>query len=242
MSMEWLAQYSQTLTGFLESSLHEMPLLAYPVSFIAGLLASLTPCIYPVIPIVAGYIGGEAKGSRRRGFSLSVFYVIGMAIVYSALGAFAALSGRIFGEVQSSPVAYIIVANAIIFFGLSMLGAVVLPIPSFLKNQSGKGRKTSGAIGMGIASGLITAPCTAPVAGTLLTYVASRQNVLFGVSLLFTFAAGMGILLILVGTSAGLLTSLPKSGAWMEKIKKGLGIFMILLGEYFLIRAGKLLF
>ena len=240
--MEWFAGYLQNLTGFLRNSLQGMPILAYPISFVAGFLVSLTPCVYPVIPIIAGYIGGEAKGSRQRSFTLSVFYVIGIAITYSALGAFAALSGRIFGEVQSSPVAHIIVANIIILFGLSMLGVFILPIPSFSKGSGGKSGGKFGAIGMGLASGFITAPCTAPVTGAILAYVATRQNVYFGISVLFTFALGMGVLLVLVGTFVGLLTSLPKSGVWMQRVEKGFGFFMILIGEYFLIRAGRLLF
>ena len=240
--MEWLTEYSQALTGFLRESMHGVPFLAYPASFIAGFFASLTPCVYPVIPIIAGYIGGEAEGSRKKGFSLSVFYVIGMAVTYSALGAFAALSGRIFGEVQSNPIAHIIVANIIILFGLSMLGVFVLPVPSFSRSSGGKGRGAIGAAGMGFVSGFVTAPCTVPVAGVLLAYVAGRQNLYFGISLLFTFELGMGLILILVGTFVGLLTSLPKSGAWMSRIEKAFGVFMILLGEYFLIHAGKLLF
>ncbi len=242
MGMEWLAWFSQSLTGSLRDSLHGAPLLAYPVSFVAGLFVSLTPCVYPVIPIIAGYIGGKAKRSRRKSFSLSIFYVLGMAVTYAILGAFAALTGRLFGEVQSSPVAHIIVANIIILFGLSMLGVFILPIPSFSKGPKGKKGGAFGAIGMGLASGFITAPCAAPVAGAILAYVAARQNIFFGISLLFTFALGMGVLLVLVGTFVGLLTSLPKSGVWMKRVEKGFGYFMILLGEYFLIRAGRLLF
>ena len=97
------------------------------------------------------------------------------------------------------------------------------------------------AVLLGGSSALIAAPCSAPVLGVLLTYVGSKQNIVLGVFMLFFFAFGMGFLLILIGTFAGLLVSLPKSGIWMERSKKGLGILMILMGEYLLIKMGQLL-
>ena len=94
---------------------------------------------------------------------------------------------------------------------------------------------------MGLASGFVAAPCTAPVLGTLLIYVGSSGNVVYGASLLFVFALGLGFLLLLLGTFAGLVTSLPKAGAWMDTIKKAFGFLMILVGEYFLIQMGRLM-
>ncbi len=239
-----MGNLAETLSGLLGSG-EGMFLLAYPIAFLAGFVTSLTPCVYPVIPIIAGYIGGQAQKSRRKSLVLSVFYVVGMALTYSALGAFAALSGRMFGQIQSSPVAHIIVANIIIFFGLSMLGVFTIPMPSFASSSGSKERRRGGvfgALGMGVGSGLVTSPCTVAVVGVILTYVSARQNVFLGVTLLFTFALGMGVLLVLVGTFVGTLTSLPKSGMWLQRIQKGFAFLMILLGEYFLIRAGRLLF
>ncbi|MHC4592379.1 MAG: cytochrome c biogenesis protein CcdA [Planctomycetota bacterium] len=222
--------------------LQESPPLAILVAFAGGVLASLTPCVYPVIPIIVGYVGSSREKSRLRAFLLSLFYVIGMAITFAALGAFAALSGKLFGQVQSSPVAHIIVGNIIILFGLSLLGVFTLPLPSFLTRRKASGRRgLLGAASMGLASGFVAAPCTAAVLGVLLTYVATRQNVIFGMITLFSFAMGMGVLLILIGTSAGLLAALPKSGRWMECVEKVMGWGMLILGEYFVIRGGYLL-
>ncbi len=226
------------LLNSLSIHLKEFSFLAYLSVFAGGLVVSFTPCVYPLIPIIIGYIGGRKEKSRLQLFFLSLIYVLGMAIIYSILGAIAALSGKIFGEIQSSPLAHFIVGNIIIFLGLSLLGVFHLPVFSF-----GGKLKTGalGAFGMGMASGLIASPCISPVLGTLLAFVATRQNVLYGISLLFTFALGMGVILLVAGTFTGTLAILPRSGKWMERVQKFFGIFMILLGEYFLIKAGYLL-
>jgi len=174
-----------------------------------------------------------------RGFILSLFYVAGVAVTYASLGVFAAFTGRLFGEISSNPYAYFIVANIIIIMGLGMLD--VFPIPLIGPQVSVKKGGLLGAFLIGAAAGFVAAPCTAPVLGVLLAYVASTQDLLLGGSLLFVFAFGLGALLILVGTFSGLLASLPRSGEWMVKIKKMFGLFMIGLGEYFLIKMGELL-
>ncbi|MEW5818058.1 MAG: cytochrome c biogenesis protein CcdA [Spirochaetota bacterium] len=225
-----------------QSYIQSTSILAYPVVLLAGVATSFTPCVYPVLPIIVGFIGGQGSRSKMSGFVLSSAYVLGMAITYSFLGAFAALSGMLFGQIQNNPVAYLIIANIIIFFSLSTLGLFSLPMPSFLsRSGSGKVRQgVIGAFGLGLASGLITAPCTVAILGVLLTYIASQQNLVFGISLLFTYALGMGFLLILAGTFTGLLTALPKSGVWMKRAQTVFGLFMLALGEYYLIQAGRL--
>jgi len=218
---------------------------AYAIALAAGILTSFTPCIYPVIPITIGYIGARSAGSRLKGFLLSLSYVIGIAVMYSALGAAAALTGRLFGQVSTSPITYLVIANVCIILGVSMLGVFDLSLPSFLTNirpgtQGKKGQGILPAFFIGLASGLIIGPCTAPVLAVMLTYVATRQNVVYGISILFTFALGLGFLLILLGTFTGLLVSMPKAGPWLEKIKKGFGWVLILVGEYLLFAAGRL--
>jgi thiol:disulfide interchange protein DsbD len=133
------------------------------------------------------------------------------------------------------------VGNVIILFGLSMLDVVVIPVPGILTRGAKGGDNYVGALIMGMASGFVAAPCTAPVLGTILIFVGSSGNIAYGASLLFTFAVGLGFLLLLLGTFAGALTSLPKAGAWMVTVKKVFGFGMILVGEYFLVQMGKLL-
>jgi thiol:disulfide interchange protein DsbD len=231
--------FLQGLEGYLSAS----PLLAYIAVFFGGVLTSFTPCVYPMIPITIAYIGGRSGESRLKGLSLSIFYVIGMAATYSALGAFAALTGKLFGSASTNPILYLVVANIFIFLGLSMLDVFTLPIPSFLTSRQ-PGKKSGGYLGaflVGLLAGTVAAPCTAPVLGVVLTFVAAKQNVFYGITLLFIFSIGLGTLLIIVGTFAGLMSSLPKTGTWSVAIKKFFGWLMIGAGEYFLITAGKLL-
>ncbi|MGA1865387.1 MAG: cytochrome c biogenesis protein CcdA [bacterium] len=230
---------AQILAGYLEGTI----LLAYPVVFFGGLLTSFTPCVYPMIPIIVGYVGGQSVTTKKTGFFLSIVYVSGISVTYSLLGAISALTGRIFGEIQSSPWTYVVVGNIILLFGLAMLEVFTIPLPSFGRFGEGPNRGgILGAFGLGLASGFIAAPCTVPILGVLLTYVATRQSIIIGISLLFTYALGMGTLLILCGTFAGLLAHLPKSGHWMVLIQRIFGWFMIGLGEFFLIKAGQLWF
>lgn len=232
-----------SLLSSFETYLSAGSALSYGAAFVGGLLISFTPCVYPVLPITAGYIGGKSQGAKGRGLFLSVPYVLGMAVTYAALGTVAALTGQVFGRAAASPAAYIFVGNVCILMALSLFDVFHLPVPSFLPAgpSGGKRRGMAGAFGVGVTSGLVVGPCTAPVLGALLVYVGARQNVLFGTSLLFVFALGMGILPVLVGTFSGLLANLPKSGRWTETVRKGFGILMILAGEYFLLEAGKLL-
>ncbi len=215
--------------------------LAFLLAYLAGVMVSFTPCIYPVIPITVAYIGTQSRGSKMRGFLLSIFYVLGTALTYTVLGLMAALSGSLFGNIQTSPWTFFIVANICILMGLSMLDVFMVQMPAFLMNlqPSGEQKGLAGSLLLGLASGLILGPCTAPVLGVLLTFVAARQNLIFGTSLLFVFALGMGTLLVLVGTFAGLVANLPKSGNWMIRVKRAFGWLMIALGEYFLIMAGR---
>ncbi len=233
----------ENLTGNLEAAIQSAPLLAVVISLAAGVATSFTPCVYPLIPITVGFIGAKGSTTRIRGFYLSLMYVLGLAIVYSSLGAFAALTGKLFGQIQTNPWAYLVVANICIIFGLAMLDVINIQFTWFARFGVAEAKTKGGisAILLGGSSALIAAPCAAPVLGVLLTYVGTKQNVLLGIAMLFSYAFGMGFLLILIGTFAGLLTSLPRSGDWMVRIKKGFGIMMIIVGEYFLIKMGQLM-
>ena len=217
------------------------PPLAFIAIFLAGVFVSFTPCVYPVIPLTLGYIGARSAGNRWKGLTLSLVYVLGMALTYAMLGAFAALTGQLFGRIGSSPWTYFFVANVCLLLGLSMLGVFELPQLSIAPGTQPKKKGYFGAFLVGIFSGLIVGPCTAPVLAGVLVFVASKQNVLYGFSLLFTFGYGVGFLMILLGTFTGLLSSLPKSGVWLENIKKGFGWLLLFAAEYLFIKMGGLL-
>jgi len=212
--------------------------------YLGGVLISFTPCVYPVIPITVAFIGARGEGSKGRGFILSLIYVTGMAVTYTILGAVAALSGKLFGQIQSNPWTYFLIGNLCVFMGLSMLDVFTFSIrmPGFITRE--RSRKRSGGIAgsflVGAASGLVMGPCTAPALAVILGYAATRENVVYASSLMFVFAFGMGTLLILVGTFAGLLAGIPKSGAWMVRISRIFGWILLGAGEYFLINAGML--
>jgi thiol:disulfide interchange protein len=226
----------------LEHVIAETPLLAYPVVYAAGVLTSFTPCVYPMIPITVGLIGGMSAGNRLRGFLLSLCYVVGLSITYAVLGALAALTGAFFGQVATDPWVNLAVGALILLMGLAMLGAWEIRVPSFLVPRAGggAGKGWLGALLVGATSGFVAAPCTAPALGAVLAYVATRRSVVFGTSLLFTFALGMGTLLVIVGTFAGIVRSLPRAGTWMDRVRKAFGWLMVAVGAYFVFQAGRL--
>lgn len=232
MSVEWILNY---LNAQLANSL----IFSAFLCFLGGILASLTPCVYPLVPVIATYVGSKSlKQSRLTSFYLSLSYVIGMAVVYSILGVIAALTGTLFGRVATHPLSFFFVGNLFILLGLNVLDVIPIPVIS-AKHTEKKG--VLGAFLVGGASGLITSPCTTPILGAVLFYVAKTKSVISGIVLMFSFSFGMGLLLILVGTFSGLLTTLPKPGKWMERLKLILGLFFIGVGEYFLIKMGQML-
>jgi len=219
-------------------------LLAFLAAYLGGVLAGFTPCMYPLIPVTVGFVGAQGSSSKLRGFLLSLFYVFGLAVTYAIMGAVAALSGKLFGQMQTSPWTYLIMANLCIFMGLAMLDVftISLPVPQkLLRWTDGSNKKGFfSSFLIGAASGTIMSPCTAPILGVLLGYVALRNNLMLGISLLFVFAFGMGTLLIIAGTFAGFIAALPRSGSWMAKIPRVFGLILIGAGEYFLYTAGQL--
>jgi len=185
-----------------------------------------------------------SESTEPRGSVLSLIFVLGMAVTYTLLGAFASLSGKLFGQIQTNPWTYFLVGNLCILMGLSMLGLFSLHVrtPDFVTRVPLKKRipGMTGALLVGAASGLIVGPCTAPALAVVLGYAATRQNVAFAASLMFVFAIGMGTLLILLGAFAGLLAGMPRSGRWMVRVSQLFGWILIGTGEYFLINAGML--
>lgn len=218
------------------------PVFAIFLAFAGGLLASFTPCTYPMMPITVAYIGGRSHGSRWKGFILSVFYVFGLALVYSILGAFAALTGQLFGALTTNRWTYFFVGNVCLIFGLAMLEVVPLSPPAFLNRVRVKeigGHDILTSVLLGGASALVVSSCTTPILGVLLTIVAAKHDLAWGVGMLFAFAYGMGGLVILVGTFTGLLASFPRSGIWMRRVQRAFGLVMIIAAEYFFIKTGE---
>ena len=232
------------------------PLVAIPLLFAAGVLTSLTPCVYPMIPITAAIVGGQNLGAvsgavplpappRWRTAALTGAYVLGLAAVYAGLGLLAGLTGTMFGAVSSNPWAYFFMANLLMLAALSMFDVIPVRLPSFLVQRAanaGTGGRAAGAFVMGAASGLVAAPCSAPVMAAVLTWVSVTQSAGLGFVYLFAFSIGMCALLVIVGLSAGTVSRLPRAGMWMVYVKKTFAVVMLVMAEYYLIKMGQVYF
>jgi len=207
----------------------------YAIAFFAGILISFTPCVYPLIPVSAAYIGARGNGSKLKGLALSLTYVFGIAVTYSALGLSASLTGKLFGTISSHPLTYIIVGLIIIASGLFMLDVFTISLPNLVTLPRLKKKNYVSAFFLGLASWLLVGPCTTPALGAILAYLAAKKNIIYGATLLFSFAFGMGFILILAGTFSSLFLSFPKSGKWMVYVKKACALILLGMGVYFVV-------
>jgi len=217
----------------LSAALSHTSTFAYAAVFIGGLLSTLTPCVFPLIPITVSIFGARHAKRKMVAALLSGSYVLGIAVMYTALGMAAAATGTVFGRVMGNPWVITAIAALFIVFALSMFGVFEIALPSKWSQWSSHvgGAGVGGAFGMGLVAGVIAAPCTGPILAAVLTYVATTQKLFFGSSLLFVYALGMGLPFFVVGTFA---VSLPKSGAWMGTVKSIFGIVMLIAALYFL--------
>lgn len=223
--------------GEFQRTLEEQGLLAaLLLVFIAGVLASLTPCVYPLIPITVGIFGARQADSRLHGFGLSIVYVLGIAVTYSILGVAAASLGTVFGGAMQNPWVLGAISLLFVVLGLSSLGVFEIRLPGGLQNKLSQtgGAGWAGAFVMGLVAGIIAAPCVGPIVAGILLYVAQQQDPVLGFGLLFTFAIGMGQLFLVLGTFSSLLNRLPKSGSWMEGVKLIFGVVFIAMALYYL--------
>ena len=227
----------------LEATLRDRPLLALPILFGAGLVTSLTPCVYPMIPITAGVLGGSgaAARSRRRTVALSVVYALGLALVYASLGLLAGLTGTLFGSISSNPWSYFVMGNLLLIFGLALLDVftVRVPGPVLAWTNRMRGDSTAGVFLLGATSGLVAAPCGAPAFAAVLTFVGATRSAGLGFLYLFVFSLGMTALLIAIGLFAGLAGTLPRAGAWTTWVKRAGGLLLLAMAEYYFIQMGR---
>jgi cytochrome c-type biogenesis protein len=241
--MPFLAQLAPAAEG-IEAALRTQPLLSIGLLFGAGVMTSLTPCIYPMIPVTVGLLSGSgAEQSRRRTALLTLTYMAGLASVYAALGLLAGLTGSIFGAVSASPWAYFITANLLLLFGLAFLDVFSIALPPGLAGWAARfdARSYPGALAMGATSGLVAAPCGAPAFGTVLTFVGLTGNAVLGFVYLFAFSLGMTAVLGVVGLASGRLAALPRSGRWMIAVKRAGAVLLLLMAEYYFVQTGKVL-
>jgi thiol:disulfide interchange protein DsbD len=209
--------------------------------FVGGLLLSFTPCVFPMYPILTGIIVGQGKAlTTKKAFTLSFFYVQGMAVTYTLLGIVVALAGAQFQAVFQHPFVLVALSVLFVFLSLSMFGVFNLALPASWQNKLNnisnkqKGGSIAGVVMMGVISGLVASPCTtAPLTGALL-YISQTGDVVLGASALYALSLGMGLPLLILGSSGGKL--LPKAGAWMNIIKNIFGLLLLAVPIFLLER------
>jgi len=221
----------------LGEALQASPLLAVVLLFGAGVLTSLTPCIYPMIPITAGIITGTAgeNAGRRRIAGLTLTYVMGLALLYALVGLLAGLSGSLFGSLSSAWWAQLLIAVLLALFGLAMLDVIPVSAPRRWTEWAGDlGAGSYPAVFLlGATSGLVAAPCGAPAFAAVLTWVSTTQSAALGFLYLFSFSLGMTALLVVVGIFSGSLSVLPKAGPWMGWLKKASGVVLVAMSGWY---------
>ena len=225
-----------SLENKLSAALEKKSFFAFFLVLLAGVLVSFTPCVYPMIPIIIGFVGNSAGGNKFKGFVLSLFFVLGLIITYAILGVGAGLTGALFGSFMTNPIVLWFIVAIFIALGASMLGAFDISLPSSLQGtlMSGERQGFLGAFVVGAVTGLVASPCAGPPLLVLLGWIGNSGDWVFGFFLMATFALGIGLLFIVIGTFAGALTALPAAGTWMVTIKKGLGVAIFAVALYYI--------
>lgn len=213
--------------------LQDVSLLTFLLVFLGGVVTSIGPCNIATIPLIVGYVGGSRNLPRSRAFALSLAFAIGLALTFMLLGVAAALVGGLFG---ASGGWYYLLAAVCFLIGLNMLGVLHIQLPLWFGGMRERiGLKgIPGALTLGLVSGLVASQCATPVLAAILTYVMSKGAVMFGAALLFVYALGRGVPVVLAGTFTGALKGLQELGRWTEGIEKGSGVIVITVGLYFL--------
>jgi thiol:disulfide interchange protein DsbD len=227
------ADGSGSASNVFADALARGPAFAVFAAFVGGLLVSLTPCVYPMIAITVSVFGAQSAKSRFEAAGLSSVFVLGIAVMFTALGVGAALSGAVFGRFLSNP--YVVGGLAVLFLAMAaaMFGAYEMALPASLTNRLATvgGIGFGGAFALGLVSALVAAPCTGPVLTGILVWIAASHRIVLGTGVMFTFACGLGVPFFLVGTFA---VSLPKGGPWMLGVKWLFGVVLAVVALYFL--------
>jgi thioredoxin:protein disulfide reductase len=208
-------------------------LTVLPVIFLAGVATSLTPCVYPLIPITVNVFGAREARGKAQAAAVSGSFVLGIAAMFSSLGLVAAATGKAFGSFLGNPFVVIGLAAFFVVMAFSMMGAFELNLPVSWQTRLSMvgGAGYGGAFLMGLVSGVVAAPCTGPVLASILAFVAGTQNMLLGFIFLFVYALGVGALFFVIGVYA---VRLPKGGPWMDAVKAVFAIALLVTAAYFL--------
>lgn len=228
---------SEQLQGLLSRELGN-PLLAFLIAFLGGLVASLTPCVYPVIPITVGYFAQQAAADKkgRKPVAPALIYVLGMSLVYTLLGVLAGLTGTLFGSIARSPLFFLVISALFVALSLSLFELFEIRMPGALEKVKGTGRGS--AFLMGVATGLVASPCVGPVIFFILGQVLQAGQPVYGALLMLGFSLGMGVLFVVLALFSSVAARLPKSGNWMVRVKIALGILVLGSALHYFLKPG----
>ncbi len=213
------------------------PIIAFGAVFLAGIVSSASPCVLATIPLVVGYVGGYADGDRKKAFFYSIAFILGLSLTFTAFGAAAGLLGTMFGVMGGWW--YVILGAIALIMGLQMVGLYQLRLPFHVEVKP-KRKGIFGAFLLGLFFGIVSSPCATPVLVVILTLVASKGEVLYGTALLFVYAIGHCLLMLLAGTFTGFVESFVKAKGvrnfsdWSKRIG---GALISLVGVYLLYQA-----
>lgn len=224
----------QDLMQTLQQAIDDASLLVIPLVFIGGAATGMNPCVYPTIPIIIGYISGQKSQTKLRGLALALLFVLGLAITYVVLGATVGFLGSVLG--LSRTVWMYIVAVICIVVGLNMAELLPLDFSTWAPAQSKWSQMSgpAGAILLGMLFGLVASPCAMPILTLIMALIASKGQVAYGSVLMFTYAVGHGLPLVIIGTVTGALTTLEGFTKYSVAIKRVGGWLLIVVGAYFI--------
>ena len=208
-------------------------LLTYGAIFLGGMALNLTPCVYPLVPITVGYFAGQGQARRAHVVALSLLYVLGIAVTYSVIGVAAAFSGKMLGFLLQKPSVLLLFSGLMVALALSQFGLFDLRVPSFLLSRRRNQPEGLQALTMGLAAGIVAAPCIGPFVLGLLLYVGRTRDPLSGFTMFLTLALGLGVPYFALGLFTGALKSLPRSGTWLVGVKKAFGFVLLALALSF---------
>lgn len=223
-----------TFLDNIEQIVAAYPLLAFGAVFIAGVLSSSSPCVLATIPLVVGFVGGYADGDRWKAFRYSLAFIIGLSLTFTAFGAAAGLLGTMFGTLGGPW--HLVAGTVSIIMGGQLIGLYEIRLPikrDFRPKQSG----IPGSFLLGLFFGIVSSPCATPVLVVILTLVATRAQVLYGISLLFCYAIGHCLLMLVAGTSAGFVEAFAKSKGivkFSSRAKCTSGVIVTAVGAWFI--------
>lgn len=204
--------------------------------FVAGVGVSLTPCVYPLIPITMSVIGTRKTSGLGQRLALSFTFVGGLAVMYTGLGLVAGLTGAGLGTAMQNP--WVTGAVGLLFaaMALSYLDLFTLQLPGGVQDRlaGAGGAGFAGALVLGLVSGLVAAPCAGPVTLAILAHIAKTRDPVLGVSLMLAFSLGLGLIFVIIGASTEVTRKLPKSGAWMDVLKLVFAVVLFALAFYYL--------